>query len=152
MLTHSARISLENVVRYLGVRQDCKRNSLCGASILRATPRPSCPLPVNKLIECRTVALHLQGHLRHTLLNDLEAPMSGQSCLIDGCQARVYAPAGTRSICKDHFLGFLTWRRRRGPQMFRKYAGMTMEERDVIASEWLQTLGTKDLPHPIPGL
>ena len=34
--------------------------------------------------------------------------MSGQSCLIDGCQARVYAPAGTRSICKDHFLGFLT--------------------------------------------
>jgi len=36
--------------------------------------------------------------------------------------------------------------------MFRKYAGMTMEERDVIASEWLQTLGTKDLPHPIPGL
>ncbi|MBK7419256.1 MAG: hypothetical protein WAU44_02120 [Nitrospira sp.] len=78
--------------------------------------------------------------------------MSGQSCLIDGCQARVYAPAGTHAICKDHFLGFLTWRRRRGPQMFRKYAGMTMEERDVIAGEWLQTLGTKDLPHPIPGL
>ncbi len=78
--------------------------------------------------------------------------MSGQICLIDGCQARVYAPAGTRSVCKDHFLGFLTWRRRRGPQMFRKYAGMTMEERDVIAGEWLQTLGTKDLPHPIPGL
>ena len=78
--------------------------------------------------------------------------MSGQSCLIDGCQARVYAPAGTHSICKDHFLGFLTWRRRRGPQMFRKYAGMTMEQRDALAGEWLQTLGTKDLPHPIPGL
>lgn len=76
--------------------------------------------------------------------------MSGQICLIDGCQARVYAPAGTRSVCKDHFLGFLTWRRRRGPQMFRKYAGMTMEERDVIAAEWLQTLGTKDLPTPFP--
>ncbi len=78
--------------------------------------------------------------------------MSGQSCLIDGCQARAYAPAGTHAICKNHFLGFLTWRRRRGPQMFRKYAGMTMEERDVIAGEWLQTLGTNDLPHPIPGL
>lgn len=36
--------------------------------------------------------------------------------------------------------------------MFRKYAGLTMEERDVIAAEWLQTLATKDLPHPIPGL
>ena len=60
--------------------------------------------------------------------------MSGQSCLIDGCQARVYAPAGTRSVCKDHFLGFLTWRRRRGPQMFRKYAGMTMEDVELILS------------------
>jgi hypothetical protein len=78
--------------------------------------------------------------------------MSGQNCLIEGCQARVYAPAGTRSVCKDHFLSFLTWRRRRGPQMFRKYAGMTMEERDEITAEWRQTLGTKDLPHPIPGL
>src|SRR5688572_17079832 len=61
------------------------------------------------------ILCHIQG----------EAPMSGQSCLIEGCQARVYAPAGTQSVCKDHFLGFLTWRRRRGPQMFRKYAGMT---------------------------
>ncbi|WHZ22872.1 MAG: hypothetical protein OJF47_001984 [Nitrospira sp.] len=77
--------------------------------------------------------------------------MSGQTCLIDGCQARVYAPAGTHSICKDHFLNFLTWRRRRGPQMFRKYAAMTMEERDQVASEWRQTLGTTDLIHPAPG-
>jgi hypothetical protein len=78
--------------------------------------------------------------------------MSGQICLIEGCQARVSAPAGTQSVCKDHFLGFLTWRRRRGPQMFRKYAAMTMEERDQITAEWRQTLGTQDLPHPIPGL
>lgn len=78
--------------------------------------------------------------------------MSGQICLIDGCQASVYAPAGTHSICKDHFLNFLTWRRRRGPQMFRKYAGMTMEARDQITAEWQVTLGTKDLLHPIPGL
>lgn len=77
--------------------------------------------------------------------------MSGQTCLIDGCQARVYAPAGTHSICKDHFLNFLTWRRRRGPQMFRKYAAMTMEERDQVASEWRQTLGTTDLTHSTPG-
>lgn len=78
--------------------------------------------------------------------------MSGQRCLIEGCQAKVYAPAGTQSVCKDHFLSFLTWRRRRGPQMFRKYADMTMEERDQIAAEWRQTVITKDLPHPTPGL
>jgi hypothetical protein len=77
--------------------------------------------------------------------------MSGLTCLIDGCQAKVYAPAGTHSICKDHFLNFLTWRRRRGPQMFRKYAAMTMEERDQVANEWRQTLGTTDLIHPVPG-
>ncbi len=77
--------------------------------------------------------------------------MSGLTCLIDGCQAKVYAPAGTHSICKDHFLNFLTWRRRRGPQMFRKYAAMTMEERDQVANEWRQTLGTTDLVHPVQG-
>ena len=27
------------------------------------------------------------------------------------------------------FLNYLTWRRRKGPQMFMKYAGMTMEAR-----------------------
>jgi hypothetical protein len=36
--------------------------------------------------------------------------------------------------------------------MFRKYAGMTMEERDQITAEWRETLGTKDMPHPIPRL
>ncbi|GMV50658.1 hypothetical protein FBQ96_08990 [Nitrospirales bacterium NOB] len=78
--------------------------------------------------------------------------MSGQGCLIGGCQGKVYAPAGTQSICKDHFLNFLTWRRRRGPQMFRKYAAMTMEERDQVAAEWQQTLNTKELPTPLSAL
>jgi hypothetical protein len=56
--------------------------------------------------------------------------MHDLTCLIKGCQARVYAPAGTHSICREHFLNYLTWRRRKGPQMFMKYPGMTMEERD----------------------
>jgi hypothetical protein len=46
--------------------------------------------------------------------------MSDTSCMIQGCQGRVYAPAGTQSICREHFFRFLTWRRRRGPQMFVK--------------------------------
>jgi hypothetical protein len=66
------------------------------------------------------------------------------NCCIPDCQAQPYAPAGTRSVCKDHFLSFLTWRRRRGPQMFHKYAAMTMEERDTIAAEWQKTLRLGD--------
>jgi len=57
-----------------------------------------------------------------------------------------YAPAGTRSICKDHFLSFLTWRRRRGSQMFHAYAGMTMAERGSIVAEWMKTIRTDDVP------
>ena len=34
--------------------------------------------------------------------------MHDLTCLIKGCQARVYAPAGTHSICREHFLGYLT--------------------------------------------
>ena len=119
--------------------------------------------------------------------------------LIKGCQARVYAPAGTHSICREHFLSYLTWpallmsasaaiadprlrrafgqrahpsdpqrtarvrikssrlcalvsrhgsaisqrtvmnnvgsRRRKGLQMFMKYAEMTMEEREPFVTE-----------------
>jgi hypothetical protein len=55
-------------------------------------------------------------------------------CFVPNCQAAPYAPAGTQSICKDHFLSYLTWRRRKGPQMFLKYAAMTMEERDAVAA------------------
>jgi len=67
-------------------------------------------------------------------------------CLIKGCQARVYAPAGTHSICREHFLNYLTWRRRRGPQMFMKYAGMTMEERDPYVAEWANTIRVEEAP------
>ena len=64
----------------------------------------------------------------HTVGRYTEDSMHDLTCLIQGCQAKVYAPAGTRSVCREHFLSYLTWRRRKGPQMFMKYAGMTMEE------------------------
>ena len=67
--------------------------------------------------------------------------------MIKGCQARVYAPAGTHSICREHFLSYLTWRRRKGPQMFMKYAGMTMEERDPLVAEWAKTVTIVDAPN-----
>jgi len=66
--------------------------------------------------------------------------MSEQACLIDGCKARGYAPAGTGSLCKEHFLDFVKWRRRKGPGMFHKYGAMTMEERDAVAAEWRKTV------------
>ncbi len=74
--------------------------------------------------------------------------MSELSCMIEGCQAKAYAPAGTQSVCKEHFLSFLTWRRRRGPQMFTKYAAMTMEERNAIVAEWQKTMVSVDMPTP----
>ena len=72
--------------------------------------------------------------------------MSDLSCLIPGCQAKVYAPAGTQSVCKEHFLSFLTWRRRKGPQMFSHYAGLTMEQRDSITAEWSKTVSIIEAP------
>ena len=71
-------------------------------------------------------------------------------CCVQNCQSRPYAPAGTQSVCKDHFINFLTWRRRRGPQMFLKYAGMTMPERDTIAAEWIKTIRTDEVPSNSP--
>lgn len=65
-----------------------------------------------------------------------EQSWSDQSCVIAGCKGRPYAPAGTGSLCKDHFLNFLTWRRRKGLTMFRTYAAMTREERDALVAEW----------------
>jgi len=65
---------------------------------------------------------------------------------ISRCQAKVYAPAGTHSICREHFLNYLTWRRRKGPQMFTKYAGMTMEERDSFVAEWANTICVEEVP------
>jgi hypothetical protein len=70
--------------------------------------------------------------------------MSEELCLIEGCTARVYAPGGTRSLCKEHFLNFVTWRRRRGPAIAQKYAGMTMQERDTLVAEWQKTVKIQD--------
>jgi hypothetical protein len=72
--------------------------------------------------------------------------MSDLSCMISGCQAKAYAPAGTHAVCKEHFLSFLTWRRRKGPQMFSLYAGMTMEQRDTVAAEWAKTVRVEEVP------
>ncbi|WP_447977633.1 hypothetical protein [Candidatus Nitrospira bockiana] len=66
--------------------------------------------------------------------------MSDERCMITGCPGQVYAPSGTGSLCKDHFINFVTWRRRRGPGMFHKYAAMTMDERDTIVAEWSKTV------------
>ena len=44
------------------------------------------------------------------------------------------------------FLSELTWRRRKGPQMFMKYAGMTMEERDPYVAEWANTIRVEETP------
>jgi hypothetical protein len=74
-----------------------------------------------------------------TVMNDL-------SCMIQGCQGRVYSPAGTQHVCKEHFLSFLTWRRRKGSQMFTHYAGLTMEQRDAIAVEWSKTVSVIEAP------
>ena len=75
-----------------------------------------------------------------------ESAMHDLTCMIQGCQAKVYAPAGTHSICREHFLSYLTWRRRKGPQMFMKYAGMTMEERDPLVAEWANTIRVEEIP------
>lgn len=72
--------------------------------------------------------------------------MQDVNCRVPNCQAKPYAPAGTQSVCRDHFLQFLTWRRRRGPQMFHKYAGMTMEERDAVSTEWIKTIRIEEVP------
>lgn len=72
--------------------------------------------------------------------------MSDLTCMIQGCQGKVYAPAGTHSVCKEHFLNFLTWRRRKGPQMFNLYAGMTMDQRDTVAAEWSKNVRVEETP------
>ena len=72
--------------------------------------------------------------------------MHDLTCMIKDCQAKVYAPAGTHSVCRAHFLSYLTWRRRKGPQMFMKYAGMKMEERDPLVAEWANTIRVEEVP------
>ncbi len=66
-------------------------------------------------------------------------------CMIEGCANQGYAPAGTGTVCKDHFTDFVKWRRKKGGKnMFRQYSGMTMPERDSIVEAWYKTLA---LPH-----
>lgn len=66
--------------------------------------------------------------------------MNEQTCLIQDCLRNVYAPTGTAALCKDHFLDFVKWRRRKGTQMFHKYGAMTMEGRDTVVAEWKKTV------------
>ena len=67
--------------------------------------------------------------------------MSDQNCLIGGCTQSLYAPAGTHALCKEHFLDFVTWRRKKGGvPLFRKYSAMTMQERNATVDEWAQTI------------
>lgn len=90
--------------------------------------------------------LILRPSVLHTIRCEREDEMQDLTCLIKGCKARVYAPAGTHSICREHFLNYLIWRRRKGPQMFMKYAGMTMEERDPYVAEWANTIRVEEIP------
>ena len=63
--------------------------------------------------------------------------MNNETCLIGGCTEPLYAPAGTRSVCKDHFLQFLAWRKKKGGlSMFKRYSAQPMEERDATVEEW----------------
>jgi hypothetical protein len=66
-----------------------------------------------------------------------------QHCLVPNCSNKTYAPAGTGVACKAHFLDFLKWRRKKGAQMFSKYAAMTMPERDVVATEWVKAVAVE---------
>jgi hypothetical protein len=67
--------------------------------------------------------------------------MNSDSCLIGGCTETIYAPAGTQSLCKEHFLQFLMWRKKKGGlSMFKKYSAMSMDERDTIVEEWTHTV------------
>jgi len=69
--------------------------------------------------------------------------VSDQRCLIQDCTGRVYAPAGTASLCKPHFLEYVKWRRRKGAEMFRIYGAMTMGQRDTVVAEWSKTIKTE---------
>lgn len=67
--------------------------------------------------------------------------MINQSCMIHGCAHHAYAPAGTGQLCKNHFSDFVKWRRKTGGRvLFRKYNGMTTNERNATVEEWGKTL------------
>ena len=93
-----------------------------------------------------TSRLIISPSVLHTMPSYSEGGMHDLTCMIKGCQSKVYAPAGTHSVCRAHFLSYLTWRRRKGPQMFMRYAGMTMEERDPLVGEWANTIREEEAP------
>src|SRR5512134_3816605 len=99
---------------------------------------------MDALLTSLTVENRIEGPAYCLLLG--VAIMNDLNCMIQGCQAKVYSPAGTQHVCKEHFLSFLTWRRRKGPQMFILYAGLTMEQRDSIAAEWSKTVSIVEAP------
>lgn len=67
--------------------------------------------------------------------------MSREACVIEGCTDATYAPAGTGSICKEHFLQFSAWRKKKGGlSFFKKYSAMSMEDRNGTVEEWANTL------------
>ncbi|MDR4487720.1 MAG: hypothetical protein R3B83_09390 [Nitrospirales bacterium] len=69
--------------------------------------------------------------------------MNTESCLIGGCTEPLYAPAGTGSLCKEHFIHFVNWRKKKGGLgMFKKYSAQTMEERDTLVEEWANSVMT----------
>jgi hypothetical protein len=43
------------------------------------------------------------------------------------------------------FLSKPSWRRRKGPQMLMKYAGMTMGEQDPLVAEWANTIRVEEV-------
>ncbi len=66
--------------------------------------------------------------------------MSTEPCVIEGCTDNSYAPAGTHSICKEHFLQFLAWRKKKGGlSFFKKYSAMNMEDRNGVVQEWTES-------------
>ena len=46
------------------------------------------------------------------------------------------------------FFNYPAWRRSKGPQIFMKYVGMTMEERDPLVAEWANTIRVEEAPTP----
>ena len=67
--------------------------------------------------------------------------MNNEPCVIEGCTDTAYAPAGTGSICKEHFLQFLAWRKKKGGMsFFKKYSALSMKDRDGTVEEWANSL------------
>ena len=53
---------------------------------------------------CGLTRLIISPVVLHTMKSYSEGGMHDLTCMIKGCQAKVYAPAGTHSICRSTFL------------------------------------------------